>query len=356
MNFINQINPMKYLLIIFTCISTGCISKIDNTIIKGTFKGEIPKILYYTASTNGVCNSWFTEALYPDSLGNFIIKLDNSSPVFIKFLIGVDNQLIIEPGQQYDLEFNVDKHGKSILKCRHSNEMQDYYQGLQKVHPRSCQYFSSHDVENYHETKKSIKRDLELELNNLNTLLQNSKISKNNYNLIVMDRQVYYHILLCHLASRANLHSKQYSQQELDDIFEFWKTSIEEVDLSNPLVIQAAHIFDFFDLNLWYYVYLKYDKDEIREIRKKHRMNGLIHTHTINLAKEFIPKQYHEYYIATYIAIHSRQRRNQNEKEFIDIKNQYQVYYPNSQYLRFFEANINKIEENINKITGANKP
>jgi hypothetical protein len=90
-----------------------------------------------------------------------------------------------------------------------------------------------------------------------------------------------------------------------------------------------------------------YSIDEIKQLRAKYRKEGLIHSHTISQAKEYLPIETQEFFIASYISSQCRQTRNQKAKEFIEILNQYKLSYPNSPYVDSFEKNIEKIKGQI---------
>lgn len=337
----NKLMRLQILFIAF--ILTACSKSSNETIIKGTITGEIPEKIQYTSTINGLCNRQFREYLNPDSLGNFSIHPNIQTPLIIEFLVGNKiNRLLVEPGKTYKLAISIGVDTTNF-SVRDANKAQVYYNNLSKLSPRRCVFSYGDDISNYEKISSHLNANYQTEIDYLTNLLTKQSISPQLFELIKQDRLVYYQTAQSILASK-NIFDYQMKKKQLPKILvELGKKAVHEIDLSNPLSLQACDIYDYLYAYKWYKLRETYEFDELNKIRAAHRSKGTVHTHSIEMAKQFLPTECQEFYIASYITKHSRDRRNQKEKEFLEIMEQFKLDYPNSQYLRFFEKNINKI-------------
>ncbi|WP_066627895.1 hypothetical protein [Labilibacter marinus] len=340
---------MKYLIIIFSiCILTSCSQQPKKSVLRGTIKGEIPNKIYYTTPINGVCNRQFTASLSPDSLGNFSIELKNTEPSLLKISTkarGNNYFLIVEPSNYYEIELTISQDGKVAFTNKTATTMQSFYDGLPQEDMMNCRYYTENDIDTYTEISDSLFHDLKTELIKVEKFKKINKRYHDVYELIKNDRKVYYATMISRLACACNINFMRKEHKSSEDILKLWGNAISNVDFSNKEALLAIHAYDLLDFKIWLNMYQNYTVNEIKEVRAKYRKEGLIHSHTISLAKEYLTKSVQEFYIASYITLQSRQKRNQKAIEFIEILNQYNLDYPNSPYLKSFEKNIERIKE-----------
>ncbi len=341
---------MKIFLTIFSiCILTGCIKPKDYVSIKGTIQGNIPDKVFYSLPIEGVCNRNFVESTTPDSLGNFYIEINSTHPSFVKIFTARNAfyTLIAEPGKQYKIELEISPDGKTYFTNRSTTPLQKYYDGLPQDDMMDCRFFSAEAIGNYREILDSLNCALTNELNNFDQLKGNLHISKGEYELIQYDRKIYYATMMSRLLSACNLDFISKENESSQEIIQQWGEVVSKVELTSRYALQAFYVYDLLDFSIWCKMYQTHTLAEVVQLRTKYRQEGLIHTHTISLAKEYLPKETQEFYIASYISLQSRQTRNQHEKEFVEIFDQYTLDYPNSPYVNKFLKNIEKIKEQI---------
>lgn len=346
---------MRFLLIILSiCIWTSCSEKKDYTLIKGTIKGEIPDEIFYTLPVEGICNRNFVETIKPDSFGNFSIEIKNTKPLFLKISTKRRSNsyfLIAEPSNYYEIELEMSQEDKTDFINKKVTDIQTFYDGLPKEDMMNCRFFTEQDINNYIEIIDSLNHDLNSELSFINQLKGSSHMSQEVYELIKQDRKVYYATMMSRLIAACNIDFIRKEHKTSQEILKQWGNTISKVELTSKFSLQTVHFYDLLDFEIWYKMYQTYSIDEIKQLRTKYRKEGLIHTHTISLAKEYLPIETQEFYIATYItkALQFCQTRNkkEKEKEFIEILKQYKLDYPDSPYTNNFESKIERIQKKI---------
>lgn len=342
---------MKYIFIILTIsVLMSCMQQVEHTLIKGTINGEIPEKIFYTSPVEGACNIEFSEAVTLDSLGNFTITLNNTKPIFLRIAVkrrSASYYLIVEPNKKYNIELDISKDSNTELVNNNAVVVQKLYDGFAKEKMMSCTYYTDDDLDGYDNILDSLNRSLGKELKSISDLLNANQVSEDVYQLIKQDRKVYYATMNYRLISACNRHFIRKNGETSKEIMDLWERAYSNIDISNPETLQAIHAYDLLDSKIWYNMYRRYNIDKIKEIRDKFRKNGLIHTHSISLSKEYLCAEVQEYYIASYISKYSSDRRNKKAKEFLEIMDQFKKDFPNSPYLKFFEKNIEKIKHRI---------
>jgi hypothetical protein len=320
--------------------------------VKGMIKGKIPEKIFYTSPIKGACNRNLVESIVPDSLGNFSIEFNNTKPLLLKISTKRRSNsyfLIAEPRNNYEIELEISQNDKHEFTNKKRTEIQKFYDRLPNEDMMSCRFFTEEDINNYTEIIDSLNSELKKELSIINQLKENSYNSQDVYELIKQDRRVYYATMMSRLLSACNLDFINKEGKTSQEILKQWGNAISKVEFTSKYVLQTVHIYDLLDFKIWHKMYQIYDINEIKQLRAKYRKEGLIHTHTISIAKEYLPIETQEFFIASYISLKSLETRNQKEKEFIEILNEYKLDYPNSPYIDSFEKNIEKIKEQIQK-------
>jgi len=325
--------------IITALLLFACKTNNSEVIIKGTVLGNKPEEIFYTAILNNTYNEWFKDYILPDSSGRFLIAFEIDQPQFIGLLYKSDfKQLIIEPGQTYEIEIN-----ERINQVSDKSSAQKFYENLPDINPLFCDFFNN-DISSYIDIYENINETLSKELKELNALNCNEDI----LNLLKRDREVYYNLVIASLASRNNLAFIHRDQKTPDDIMKMWETATSVSFITNPQSKKAVYLYNLLDLALWYNIYDKFNLNDFRNIRKEKRENKQIHSHTIQLAQDILPNESVEFFTATYIQ--SVAKQNRYESELITLFSDFKDRYPNSHYTRYIAPEIDKIIDFYTKI------
>ncbi|WP_430816594.1 hypothetical protein [Carboxylicivirga sp. RSCT41] len=338
---------MRLQILFIAFILTACSNPSNETTIKGVVKGEIRRTIRYTSPINGFCNDLFTETINPDSSGIFSVSTNYEKPFIIEFLFGKStNRLLVEPGKSYELNIynGVDS---TEFAVKNPSKAQVYYSSLPKLSPRRCVYSFGDDISSYEKISSQLNVTYESEMNELRNLLDAENISPKLYLLIKQDRNVYYQTAQSVLASKNVFEFEKNKKKVPEKLIKLREKAISQVDLTMPISLQSSDIYDFLYMYKWYFMRKTFKIEELKSIRATHRSKGTVHSHSIMMAKQFLPKECQEFYIASYITYYSRSLRK--EKEFIKIMEQYKIDFPNSKYLHFFEDYIKEISTIISE-------
>src|SRR5690554_6665280 len=323
--------PMKrnLITIITVLLLSACKTNNSEVIIKGAILDSNPEKIFYTAIFNNTYNGWFKDYILTDSLGRFLIKFEIDQPQFIGLLYKSDfKQLILEPGQIYELEIN-----EGINQVNEKNNTQEFYESLPNINPLFSDFFSN-DISNYTDIYENVNETLSKELKELNTLNCNEDI----LNLIKRDREVYYNLIIASLASRNNLTFIRSDEKTPDDIMKMWETATSVSFITEPHSNKAVYLYNLLDLTLWYNIYEKFDLNDFLEIRRIKRENEQSHSHTIQLAQELLPEERVEFFTASYIQ--SMAKQNRYERELITLFTDFKEKYPSSHYTEYIAPEI----------------
>jgi len=104
-----NLNRAAFIIILFLFASFQKIQA--NVIITGKITGDIHQEVVYTVPINGVFYEGFFEKVKTDEAGNFKIELnvEKASIVSIYISSKVSRQIIIEPGQNYQVSIYISK-------------------------------------------------------------------------------------------------------------------------------------------------------------------------------------------------------------------------------------------------------
>lgn len=334
----------KILFAIFISILFGCSEKNNEVIITVKTIGKTPGEILYTVPVNGNCNWHFKESVKPDSFGDFLISTTIYKPSFIQlFINGLEDYLtlIIEPGRNYELIFDLNSKEKVFKINSNLGKLQDYYNSLSKINPRSCLYSFNNDISNISEIKQDLNENKQKEISVFKEFYQNGDISEDLFELLKLDREVYYSTAQGVLASINNLTISREGIVVPDEIFDTWGEAVLSIPLTNPNILRANFVYDYLDMYFWYKVYTTLNVEKFIKTRSEFRKQGLSHTYTIDLAKGFFTDDILEFYIVEYIFFQLSLKIH--EKEFISIMAQFKLDYPNSVYTQYLESPINKI-------------
>ena len=332
------------ILLLLVLILSSCTNKKENVTIKGKFINKENKELLCTPILTDAFDSWFKDSVVVDSSGSFIISLQLDEPRFIDLLTNSSyKQLIIEPGETYEIEIRGEQGQIELMK---KSDTQLFYDDLSNSHPLVYEFFPN-DVSNYDSICRSLNEKLDKELLELRKL----NCSENVRSIISRDRQVYYNLAISSLALRNKIISIQNNVATPNDVMNMWGTAVSDTFLTNPMSKKTTYYYDLLRMAFEYDFNTKLDSDSIKVIRKEKRVQGLILSHDIELAKSFLPKEILEFYSATYIQ--SSAFQNNFEKELINLFVQFKTDYPNSKYISYIQTSIDEISDFYLKVEDA---
>jgi hypothetical protein len=172
----------------------GLQSENSEVVIIGKIKGKVPEKLEYTNPVNGVCFFGFSRSVYPDSLGNFVVKVNIDHPSFLQFrLPGLPGKtMIIEPGDNYRLSIDLNVKEDNFKISGRNEKGEELYNTFQNpVHIQiGVRKFIKDSVASIIRSK--IEADKEKEISSIQRLYENSDISESFYRLVKADRSCYY--------------------------------------------------------------------------------------------------------------------------------------------------------------------
>jgi thiol-disulfide isomerase/thioredoxin len=335
---------MKQLLIYVILILlsfTSCQKQKNEVIVKGKFIGEIPKELIYSVPLNGICYEFFNSSTEVDSLGNFKFHISTETPCFIMlFLKGNRGHLIAEPGESYyiTIESN-DTENLLNFECKNI-KLQEEYQKLDSPwHPQlgiasEIRNSSISDVENRTDSM------LNAEMENLENLWKKEALSKELFEIIKLDRTLYYSCVQGQLAMiRFYDVASKNPDAKTDSIKQMWRDATSRVSLNSKDLLKSKWAYYYLQN---YLMFKEYTAEYFSfDTRSKARDLGNIHTHLINISNKNLTGSILEFYNSAYILSMTRQEKY--EKELITLFEEFKNEFPISNYTKFIEPQIEKV-------------
>lgn len=334
---ISQIILSVLVLTLISCQNTN-----KKIIITGKITGEIPENIEYTVPVNNISYFLFEESVEPDSLGNFEIQMELEKASVIELSKSYEQYgaLIAEPGMDYHIFIDTDKENGFMVEGE-NKKGQDMYNQLYKseadMETEAIKFFKDSVVSDLKGRINNIKK---VEMAEFKELLNANVISEAFFNLVEMDRTYFYQGVLSMIPYlKISWNSRNNIEWNEDEFKNMWR----EIYQSNPVTNSAFMASPWF----YYYVrsYLQYheitDKEFNNEYLGELYKQGLLNTHKINNAKEFLSGDALEYYYAALLQMSSMGKNY--EKELITLFNQFKNDYPSSKYTRFVEPEIQSI-------------
>lgn len=332
----------KLIVLVLIAFQLGCSADKNEVIIQGQFLGEHPKEIGFTYPVNGTSFEGFTEKTELDTTGYFQIILQIERPALISFLSFGSPSLIIEPGNMYDISLSLNE--TNLLEIGGNiSEVQKAYSSFSHQHPMSCLYSYGEEITEYNSIKRNLSSDLQKELSILDELYNQNIINESLFDLLTIDRKIYYYTAQMVLSSRNHLDSRSKNIEVPEEIFDIWQEAAYSLPLNCELFLGSYYSFDFLQMYFLYQTYTTYDFDEFVALRSEKRENRTIHAHNVELAKEYFSGDILEFYIAG--SFFEQYRRRQYDKDLNSIFEQFKNDFPNSEYLPFVEKTFKSMIE-----------
>ncbi len=342
--------PYHIILTALIICLAGCQNKKNEIIISGRIEGPIPDKIEYTNPINGICNWWFTESVEPDSLGNFRIRFESEKPLFFKLGPSYKKQrtIIAEPGHRYDLILDLTE-AYTLSFTDESSTLQEAYNKLPNpmhIQEGAREFLRDSMASKIKETIEQRRID---EIAEFEKLYSEKVISEELLNLVKTDRACYYNAVLATTMWIKKMLSMR--EQKIAFTAEFdqlWKEAFQPTLFSNPEIINSQWFNSYAESYLYF-------KDYLNGAFTKEKRDALSHadtvkTYRVSQAKEYLPAELCENYLAHFLFEESFQKKY--ERELIDLYDDFKTNYPTSQYHPYLSPLIDEIVE-FHKIAGS---
>ena len=320
----------------------GCQHSTNEIIIVGKITGKFPEKVEYTSPINGICNWGFTESVRPDSIGNFKIKIESDKTIFIKLRTAYSEQgtLIVEPGKTYSVAFDLNRKDTVFSVTDKSSIIQNAYNRF--PNPPHIQMgiteFQRDSVVS--RIKGTVEQRRSSEIAVFEKFLSDKVISQNVFDLVKTDRNCYYDAVL---ATTAWVKDYMFIQRGLKvftpEVEILWRETFKNPLFSNPNIVNSQ----WFNFYAESYIYFKeytngnFTKEKLEEITKSNQPKS----YRVKKAKEYLPKELCENYLAYYLNDESSQKKY--EKELISLFDDFKSQYPGSRYNSFISPLIDEV-------------
>ncbi|HNV53097.1 MAG TPA: hypothetical protein PLH91_05905 [Tenuifilaceae bacterium] len=312
----------------------------NTALIKGKITGNIPEKINYTAPV-GDSYFWnYSNSFQPDSLGNFAITINTARPCFVNiYYADESHSIIVEPNGEY--EININQNQVNINGS--TDGAQNFYTNLLRINPRACDNPISTDTSTVDIIKLKLDESLAKELSDLLNIYSSGSISKDVYELVKFDREVYYKIALANLASKNLLVTQNGKEVVSSEMMKLWVDAVSSISLTNLNFLHSTYAYDFLDIYIWCQIYTHQNIDEFNSVRKEFRQKNLVHTHTLSLARMYLQGDLLEFYKAAYLHLNSFRAT----KELLSLFESFIVEYPNSNYTPYLKPKMSTIGEKL---------
>ena len=290
-------------------------------IIRGEITGEIPEKLEYTVPVHGVCNYGFKDFVQPDSLGKFKIEIETEEEVFIKLMINnVQGTLISEPGKSYNVRLDLNNKETPFSVSGKYSSVQEAYNKLPS--PVHIQIGAGEFLRDTlaAKIKTTIDQRRTDEIAVFEKFLADKMISPGVFELIKNDRNAYYDAILSTIAWIKDLMVIQGAVKSFpDDFRNLWIETFDQSLISNPVLVKSP----WFNFYAETYIYFKdymngnFTKEKIDSVME----SGQMKAYRVSKAKEYLPPEIQEYFIADYLYQECIQKQYEKELfSFIEQK------------------------------------
>jgi hypothetical protein len=333
-----NIIPMKEMVfstltVALLLIFIGCNkSQAGEVTITGQFVGNIPEQFTYTVPVNGVAFEGFFERGSPDSLGGFEINLVIDRPALLYFRYLDSPPLIIEPNQHYEIILNLSQDRKLSIEGD-LGIVQKFFNELPHENPLTCLYSFGDEISNYNEINKRLKNELAKEELAIQQLYSDGKTTENLKDLLITERKFYYKAAQGVLAGTNRFAFLGNNEPIPDDLHQIWHEALDFEKIDNNYFLQSYFAWSLIEQKIWQNIYTKFDVEQFTQIRAEKRKANLIHSHNVELAKEFISGDILQFYLAG-LFYHQMMRR-EIDVNLQAIYEQFKIDYPESEYFPF---------------------
>lgn len=337
---INHTFIMKLNQLVLSFLLAGlfsCQNSKDKIVINGEIIGGTPVKVEYTLPIHGICNWYFKESVLPDSLGKFQIEVESDKAIFVKLRTSSDKQgtLIAEPGKTYDVLFDLASKEKTFSVTDKSALAQETFNKF--PNPEHIQLGAREFLRDTvtSKMKETISQRRTSEIAEFEKLLADKSISRDVFDLVKADRNCYYDALMATIAWIKDYITIQGRENVFTREFEdLWKETFKQPLISDNEIVRSSWFNFYAETYIYFMQYMNGDftKEKWKE------MNKTIWVHD---AKEYLPSEIREDYIANYLYDGSIQK--EYEKELVKLFDDFKSDYPESKYIPYISPLIDEI-------------
>jgi len=336
---------MKLNQLILTVLLTGlfaCQNSRNKIVIQGEITGKIPEKVEYTNPVHGICNWWFTKSVSPDSLGKFQIEITSKEAIFIKIRVSNSEQgtLIAEPGKTYTVRFDLNDKKNTFSVTDKSSLVQHTYNKLpDPVHIQvGAREFLRDTIAAT--IKETIEQRRIAELAEFEKMLSERMISKEVFGLVKTDRNCYHDAVLATVAWIKDFMAIYGREKVFPKDFEsLWEETFKQPLFSNPEIVKSPWFPYYAESYIYFQEYINgnFTKEKLETLRETIQAKN----YRVNKAKEYLPPEVCEDYLAHYLYEESSQKKY--EKELIGLFEDFKTGYPESEYIEYIAPQIDEI-------------
>ncbi len=330
---------------------TACSKKEYGIIINGKIAGNNPEKIEYTTPING---NWFyghKEFTSTDSLGIFQIKMNIEEPSFATIYIPgkASCVLLLEPGKTYDIDLETDQN-KFVVHSPDSIA-QNFYNTLPApdFNLFGLMEFSNDSIPSLISSKIAELKEREVSM--FDELLQKNDISKDFYELAILDRKVYYSALE---AGAATLLLNRFLDKKhigkVKELRTFWDENIGISKTTQQGYDRSPWFYAFVNNAIWYHRYSS-RKPDSEDMPLMEDFVEKLH-YNIDAPKKYLEGKELEYYLASYIFFEIWSSKD-NSKELIELYEDFKSEYPNGLYNGYLTSAIRPIIDYHEKLETA---
>ncbi|MBT8232093.1 MAG: TlpA family protein disulfide reductase [Saprospiraceae bacterium] len=326
-------------LVLFVIFLISCSSekvKTENVIINGQIKGYDGSQLFVSNPVNGVGHLTFYDSVQVNQDGSFAVNLELSKASFINVVIPtrLNERMIIEPGRSYQIEIALSPTSVVLKVLDDSKPLQDILGRFNNPRyvsmgmPPLNSAMKRQDISDLFDNAKAS------ELKMLDS--PNLKISDDAKELLTIDRNCFYAARKAEVSWRRSRRRPVIDQDTKD----LWMDAVDQ-----DQIIAGA------DRSPWYGHYLKaLFRSKLYLAENYDSKNESIydvgpdrHAHYYDGINKYLPDGLKESALATYI--HQESNKSQYEKSLVDISKQFNSKYSKSNFSKYLQPNIDKIQK-----------
>jgi hypothetical protein len=240
--------------------------------------------------------------------------------------------LIIEPNQHYEIILNLSQDRKLSIEGD-LGIVQKFFNELPHENPLTCLYSFGDEISNYNEINKRLKNELAKEELAIQQLYSDGKTTENLKDLLITERKFYYKAAQGVLAGTNRFAFLGNNEPIPDDLHQIWHEALDFEKIDNNYFLQSYFAWSLIEQKIWQNIYTKFDVEQFTQIRAEKRKANLIHSHNVELAKEFISGDILQFYLAG-LFYHQMMRR-EIDVNLQAIYEQFKIDYPESEYFPF---------------------
>ena len=334
---LNQLILMVLIVGLFACQNSK-----NKIFIQGEITGEIPEKVEYTNPIHGICNGWFTKSVSPDSLGKFQMEIESKEAIFIKIRTSYAEKgtIIAEPGKTYTARFDLNNKENPFSVTDNSAIIQQTYNKLPNSEniQLGVREFARDTIAS--KIKETIEQRRIAEIAEFEKMLSEKVISKEVLDLVKTDRNCYYDAVLATVAWMKDLMVIQGSEKIFPKDFEnLWEETFKQAFFSNSKIVKSPGFPPYAENYIYFQEHIKgnYAKEKLEALMKIAQTKN----YPVSKAKEYLPPEVCEDYLAHYLYGESFQKRY--EKELIGLFDDFKADYPKSEYIPYIAPLIDEI-------------